>query len=94
MKKVLVITALLGAIAATATYVILKSEKVKAILAKKRGEADVEEDPCENCENETCEGCEILEDAEECDDCEGCEGCEGCDACEISDETEEADDEE
>lgn len=89
MKKILVITALLAGIAAAATYVILKSEKVKAILAKKHG-GDDETDPCEICENETCEGCDLLEDDDECEECEECECCDECETAEDAEETDDA----
>ncbi len=66
MKKFLIITALLAAIAAAVTYIILKSDKVKAVLAKKLGKKDEEEtaDPCECCENECCDGCELVTEPE------------------------------
>lgn len=65
MKKFLIITALLVAIAAAVTYVIIKSDKAKAVIAKRFGkkkDEDEELDPCECCENETCDGCDLVED--------------------------------
>ncbi len=65
MKKFLIITALLAAIAAAVTYVIIKSDKAKAVIAKRFGkkkDEDEELDPCECCENETCDGCDLVED--------------------------------
>ncbi len=66
MKKFLIITALLAAIAAAVTYIILKSDKVKAVLAKKLGKKNEEEtaDPCECCEKESCDGCDLVAEPE------------------------------